>query len=68
MLHGKLAPLVRKTSPFANPPREKAATWVVPRLVAQVSFHEWTDDQKLRQPVYLGLRDDKKPEEVVLGK
>ncbi len=65
-LHGKLAPLGRKTSPFVNPPREKRATWVAPRLVAQVAFHEWTDDQKLRQPVYLGLRDDKKAEEVVL--
>ncbi|HKD12246.1 MAG TPA: non-homologous end-joining DNA ligase [Thermoanaerobaculia bacterium] len=65
-LHGKLAPLARRAPPFVNPPREKGATWVAPRLVAQVSFHEWTDDVKLRQPVYLGLRDDKAPEEVRL--
>jgi bifunctional non-homologous end joining protein LigD len=67
-LHRKLAPLARKQPPFVNPPREKGATWVAPKLVAQVSFHEWTDDEKLRQPVFLGLRDDKKPGEVVLRK
>ena len=46
-----------------TPPREKAAVWVAPRLVAQIAFQEWTADEKLRQPVFLGLRDDKKPEE-----
>ena len=48
---------------FVPPPRGKGAVWVAPRLVAQVAFQEWTADAKLRQPVYLGLRDDKKPEE-----
>jgi bifunctional non-homologous end joining protein LigD len=38
---------------------------VRPDLVAQVRFTEWTDDRKLRHPVYLGLRDDKRPETVV---
>ena len=38
-----------------------------PKLVAQVKFTEWTDDNKLRHPTYLGLRDDKKPQEVVRG-
>ena len=65
-LHAKLKPLVVKTPPVSNPPREKGAAWVQPRLVAQISFHEWTADERLRQPVYLGLRDDKKPAEVVL--
>ena len=65
-LHRRLAPLARKTPAFVNPPREKGVTWVAPKLVAQVSFHEWTADGKLRQPVFLGLRDDKKPGEVVL--
>ena len=31
-----------------------------------MAFHEWTDEAKLRQPVFLGLRDDKRPGEVVL--
>ena len=34
-----------------------------PKLVAQVNFQEWTADGKLRPPVFLGLRDDKKPAE-----
>jgi len=35
------------------------AHWVKPDLVAEVRFTEWTSDNLLRQPVYLGLRDDK---------
>lgn len=53
-------------SPAAGAPRMKAATWVKPRLVAQVRFTEWTSDGKLRHPSFLGLRPDKKPEECVL--
>jgi bifunctional non-homologous end joining protein LigD len=53
-----------------SPFRERIKTnerahWVRPDLVAQVRFTEWTDDQKLRHPVYLGLRDDKTAAEVV---
>jgi len=57
----RLRPLVRVRPAFANPPRERDAVWVAPTLVAQVAFQEWTADARLRQPVYLGLRDDKKP-------
>ena len=63
-LHAAMRPLARKDPPVKNPPREKGTVWIDPKLVAQVSFHEWTDDERLRQPVYLGLRDDKKPAEV----
>jgi bifunctional non-homologous end joining protein LigD len=65
-LYQKFQPLVRKTPAFANPPREKGAVWLAPKLVGQIAFQEWTDEGKLRQPVYLGLRDDKKASEVVL--
>ncbi|CAN5645533.1 hypothetical protein BH23ACI1_BH23ACI1_29130 [soil metagenome] len=41
------------------------AHWVRPELVAQVRFTEWTADDKLRHPVYLGLRDDKPVRDVV---
>ncbi len=47
-----------------DPPRERDVTWLAPRLVAQIAYEEWTDDRKLRQPVFLGLRDDKRSEEV----
>lgn len=60
----KLHPLQRDACPFAPVPREvKDATWVAPKLVAQVAFAEWTGDEKLRQPSFLGLRNDKKPSE-----
>jgi bifunctional non-homologous end joining protein LigD len=65
-LFRKFQPLVRKTPPLEDPPREKNVTYLAPRLVAQIAFGEWTNDRKLRQPVFLGLRDDKPPAEVTL--
>jgi bifunctional non-homologous end joining protein LigD len=65
-LFRKFQTLVRSKSPVADPPRERDVTWLAPRLVAQIAYEEWTDDRKLRQPVFLGLRDDKRPEEVTL--
>jgi bifunctional non-homologous end joining protein LigD len=47
-------------SPFSDRIKtNEPAHWVRPNLVVQVRFTEWTDDNKLRHPVYLGLRDDK---------
>ncbi len=46
-------------------PRERDAQWVKPRLVAQVAFTEWTSDNRLRHPSFLGLREDKGVGEVV---
>jgi bifunctional non-homologous end joining protein LigD len=62
-LAGLLEPLRTEKPPFAEPPRIKDATWVKPKLVAQIAFAEWTADDKLRQPVFLGLRPDKSPRE-----
>ncbi len=59
-------PFICSSPPFVHPPREKNVTWLQPRLVAQIAFQEWTASQKLRQPVFLGLRDDKEPSESVL--
>ena len=42
--------------------------WVRPQLVAQVRYTEITDDGRLRHPAYLGIRDDKKPAEVMVPK
>ena len=64
-LAGRLAPLRRGDPPFADAPRFRDATWVEPHLVAQIGFAEWTRDGRLRHPRFLGLRDDKAPEEVV---
>lgn len=46
-------------------PRMRDARWVTPRKVAQVAFTAWTRDGKLRAPSFVGLRDDKRPEDVV---
>jgi DNA ligase D-like protein (predicted ligase) len=62
----QLARLETRINPFAvgAPPR-RGAHWVKPKLVAQIGFTEWTSEGKLRHPKFLGLRFDKKPEEVV---
>jgi len=62
----KLRPLSRSTSPFARrSPTGRGHHWVEPRLVCQVRFTEWTRDGGIRQPAFLGLLDDKRPEECV---
>ncbi len=61
-IHGKLKPLVQKVSAFETIPKTNApATWVKPKLIAQVKFAEWTGDGHMRQPIFIGLRTDKKP-------
>jgi bifunctional non-homologous end joining protein LigD len=62
-LGAKLKSLRTYESPFDPPPRVAGAIWVKPRLVAQLVYAEWTADGKLRQPAFLGLRTDKRPEE-----
>jgi bifunctional non-homologous end joining protein LigD len=64
-MHRRLAPLERTTSPFVETPKtNEKAHWVEPRVVVEVKFNEWTDDGKLRQPIYLGTRDDKNADDV----
>jgi bifunctional non-homologous end joining protein LigD len=63
MLATKLARLRAEKSPFDPPPPMRDATWVRPKLVAQIAYAEWTADGKLRQPAFLGLRTDKDPSE-----
>jgi bifunctional non-homologous end joining protein LigD len=65
-LHGKLIKLKTATSPFPKKVRGEAiTTWVKPTLVAEVKFTEWTNSGEMRHPVYLGLRADKRAEEVL---
>jgi bifunctional non-homologous end joining protein LigD len=64
-LSRRLEPLVIKTCPFAERPRpDRGMTWVRPELVCQVKYQNWTEDQRLRAPVFLGLRDDLNPRQV----
>jgi bifunctional non-homologous end joining protein LigD len=66
-LFKRFQPLARSKPSLIDPPRDKGLTHLAPRLVAQIAFQEWTADRKLRQPVFLGLRDDKHPEDVHLS-
>jgi bifunctional non-homologous end joining protein LigD len=64
----ELAPLVTKKSPFVVEPKtNEQATWVLPERVARVRFLSWIkdehDEQHLRAPVFVGLRDDVPPTE-----
>jgi bifunctional non-homologous end joining protein LigD len=62
----KLARLETPVSPLAeNGLPRRGVHWVKPKLVAQIAFTEWTAGGKLRHPRFLGLRDDKRPEDVV---
>ena len=65
-LHQRLSRIERDTSPCTKGalPR-KAVHWAEPELVAEVAFTEWTTAGQLRHPRYLGLRTDKKAEDVV---
>jgi bifunctional non-homologous end joining protein LigD len=78
-LHAQFQPLRRKACPFVNLPtaspgrwgagitaaKMRSCTWLEPELICQVRFSEWTFEGGLRQPVFLGLRDDKSPNSVV---
>lgn len=61
----KLKPLEQKTCPFEIEPQTNApVTWVKPKIVCEVKFAGWTDDGVMRQPIFVGLRDDKQVDEV----
>src|SRR5690606_13531979 len=78
-LHARFPPYRQKECPFANLPTSRRSrfgqsmtasvmrtiTWLRPELVAQIKFAEWTDEGALRQPVFLGMRDDKSAKDVV---
>jgi bifunctional non-homologous end joining protein LigD len=64
-MYRRLARLERKTPPFDTPPRtNERAHWTRPEVVVEVKFSEWTADGKLRQPIFLGVRDDKPAQDV----
>lgn len=59
-LKPRLDKIAQSESPFAIPPKTNApVTWVQPKLVCQVAFQEWTKDHYMRQPSFIGLREDK---------
>jgi len=81
-LHKRMQAEKRTTCPFTDLPSKQNGewvqgitpgemrkfTWVIPKLICQIKFAEWTRDLKLRQPVFVGLREDKDPCEVAREK
>ena len=79
VLHKKFQKEARDDCPFVDLPSKQNGQWVMditpsimrkmrwvnPVFVCEIKFAEWTRDKKLRAPVFLGLREDKKPGEVV---
>ncbi len=59
-----MQPLARDTSPFdAGTPTGRGHHWVEPKLVCEVRFTDWTEEGGIRHPAFLGLREDKRPED-----
>jgi bifunctional non-homologous end joining protein LigD len=70
-LRAKMDKLEIQKPAFRNPPRGAEARrshWLKPKLVGEVAFTEWTRDGILRHPTFQGLREDKRPEEIVREK
>jgi bifunctional non-homologous end joining protein LigD len=67
-LRARLDRLEQARSALVDPPRAARVHWVAPRLVAEVSFGEWTRDGRVRHPVFIGLREDKRSDQVRLEK
>jgi bifunctional non-homologous end joining protein LigD len=66
-MRAHLERIERRTSPFSETPRtNEPAHWVAPKVVVEVKFAEWTADGKLRQPIFLGVRDDKAARDVTI--
>ena len=63
-LHKKLKSLETQKDPFFERARDVKGHWVKPKLIAEVAFTEWTSDDRIRHPVFHGLRTDKDPQAI----
>ncbi|MDB5193876.1 MAG: ligD [Segetibacter sp.] len=68
-LYARLEPMIVDKSPFDEKVKTNMpVTWVRPELVCELKFTEWTRDGKMRHPIFLRMREDKKVKEVDLEK
>jgi hypothetical protein len=81
LLSAELNKTAVKDCPFVNLPATgrgldpgltaaemKRCVWVKPIIISEVKFTEWTRDDRLRHPVFIGLREDKNPKELGSGR
>jgi bifunctional non-homologous end joining protein LigD len=82
VLHARFKQISHAGCPFVNLPETRGSRyspritasemrrchWIEPKLVCQITFSEWTRDEKLRQPIFLGLREDKNADDVIREK
>ncbi len=65
-MYDRLKKISTSKCPFVEEPHPNTpVTWVKPKFVCEVKFAEWTTDGMMRQPVFLGIRVDKSPKQVV---
>jgi bifunctional non-homologous end joining protein LigD len=65
-LYEAMQPLRTDKKPFGQRVKdENATTWLIPKLVGEVKFTEWTSEGEMRHPVFLGLRSDKGASDVI---
>ncbi|WP_185286432.1 DNA ligase D [Chryseobacterium indologenes] len=65
-LYERLHPLIMKTSPFETIPKTNMpVTWIKPELVCEIKYSEITKDGIYRHPVFIAIREDKEPEDIV---
>lgn len=64
-VHAEMEPHIQQKCPFEKVPKPNApVTWLKPKLVCEISFTQWTREGIARNPIFEGLRMDKKPKEV----
>ena len=68
-VYDKLAPLITTSSPFKEKVKTNMpVTWVKPKYICEVKFTEWTNDGKMRHPIFLKMREDKSTKDIDMNK
>lgn len=68
-VYEKLQPIIQQQSPFYEKVKTNMpVTWVKPKYVGEVKFSEWTEEGKMRHPIFLRMREDKTLKDIIMQK